>query len=219
MSIDGPFAAEEDVDDIEALRRQLVELTQRVEDAERRAEQAERRADRAERAAHAHSAHLRAVLRKVQYNTSKPGRDTWNHVLGRLCDLDIEDYRQDPMQHLPAVERVGSAVQRHESVIEEQGRATPDPMAENWEKVLDVARNVSDQPDHVRGDGYTQLFWKDVQSATGHGDRHCKRLIEQLGETFEGADWIPYESPSPANNHSVVKKRLLIDLDVWPEEG
>ena len=204
-------ARTEDVDGTEELRRELSELRDR-------AEEAEERADRAEQVAHTHSAHLRAVLRAVERNKHKPGRETWNHVLSRLCRFDIDDYRADPMHLLTDVERVGNAIERHESIIEEQQRATPNPMADNWERVLELARNVSDQADHIRGDGYTQLFWKDIQSATGHGDRHCKRLIEQLGERYDGVDWQPYEPPRPSNNHSTRRKRLLIDLNVWSDE-
>ena len=226
MSTDDDVGVPDDVDDVEELRRHVINLAQRVQEAEQRAADAEReaaaarqRAKRAERAAHAHSAHLRAVLEAVERNQNKPGRETWNHVLSRLCRLDLDDYRADPMRHLTAVERVGSTIERHESIIDEQKRATPDPMMDNWESILEVARNVADDPEHMRGDGFTKLFWKDIKGATGHSERHCKRLIEQLGESMEGADWIPYESPSPSNNHSVVRKTLLVDLSVWSEDG
>lgn len=205
---------EQRVENVEAENR---ELRDTVDQVQRENRELRKRAERAEAAAHAQSAHVRYLLAKVEKNGEKPGRFVWNQFFANLCDLDIDDYEGDPVSHLPSVKRLGGMIRRHESLIEENGGSvSSDPMSDNWQAAVETAQNLKNNAKHARQDGYVQLFAENLEAATGHGNRHCLKLIEDLAEAHEGADWQSYRR-NVKQGGSDRKKALLIDLDVWGE--
>ncbi|WP_363467852.1 hypothetical protein [Halogeometricum borinquense] len=140
-----------------------------------------------------------------------------NHLLVALTNADVDDYRADPMRLREEVAEVGSMVYRHESIVEEQRSAVDDPMSENWSKIVEAAQNLDGTSGHTRPDNYVALYGSDIVQATGHSERYALNLIEKFGQddSKKGVTWKPHEPPQPSNNHSVKKKTLLVDLDVW----
>lgn len=153
-------------------------------------------------------------LEKSQERSTYLPRTVFNHFLQRLCQIDVDDYSADPFPQLSEVERVGAMIQRHESVIEENDGPTVDAMKENWVACVKAAQNHENDPQHARMNGYVALFAENIQTATGHTRRHCRTLIETLGDEYEGAKWLAHER-NLKEGGSDRRKQLLIDLDVW----
>lgn len=121
---------------------------------------------------------------------------------------------------LDEFEKLRDTVDDFEGFMESYGVEKPRNQDEAWVKIVDLARNVQDNPNHcIQGSNEVSLFIEDLEKATGYSDRHCSDLIEEYGKDKQGTRWIKHEPASAANNHNATKKQLVLDLNVWGEDA
>jgi hypothetical protein len=185
----------------------IQQLVENLREERRRRRELEDRIDELE-------AQLTGVENSIANDTSVD-RVAWNMLLEHLVpDLEVDDYTAEPHEHLQHVSQVSNAISRHESLLEEEADDDADP----WMQIVQAAVNNQDDPDHRAQGSYVSLFVDDVKTATGFSKRYCQELIEDYGEEYEGADWIPHEQASAQNNHNGRRKQLLVDVDVWADQ-
>jgi hypothetical protein len=141
----------------------------------------------------------------------------FNKVLAALVE-DVDDYSAITREDVEQVEDLRSMILRHESIIEEKQENPDDPQQANWLRCVEEARRCDGMSKHVRQDGYVALYVDDVAKACDCSERHARRLIEDLGDEFEGAEWLEHQPASASNGHNSRPKQLLVDLDVWGNE-
>jgi len=172
---------------------------------------------------------------RVDKNADKPGRMTVNLLFDALIDEDIDDYTADPGRHRDAVAEFGEMIQSIntrlnavEEVAEEEQSISGDPSVQNWQAIVDKARNLKGHADHQAANNQVKLFVKQIMGAVGCSDTWASELIEAYGadpgETPKGkrgTRWKPHKKMSngrQTESSGIQKKALYIDLDVWGEE-
>lgn len=190
-------------DELEKVRDENRELHDRVDELENKNDE------------------LRSEIEDV--NSQSITKTSANHVFSSILGQEADDYNADVYQHKTAAEdfndRFGeleAAVKRHESVIEEEGTATGDTKEQAWKQVVKVAENLSGHQKHALPDDRVLLYAKQIEEATGYGNRRALQLIEEWPEEKEGVSFRPYKRLSTG----VQQKALKVDLNVWggPDE-
>lgn len=166
---------------------------------------------------------------RVDENAKKKvGRDGVNLLLDELLGGGIEDFTADPFEHREQVAAfndrfsdIENTVQRHDSIIEEQGAASGDDKDVHWWNIVDAAQNAQGLSEHTLPNNWVLLFADDMAKATSVGERRCSQLIEEFAEEKEGVELRPYEripSSRTTEGATVQRKAIKIDLDVWGED-
>lgn len=143
---------------------------------------------------------------------------TMNHLLERLIpELEVDNYKDDPMQNLATVETFGKKLTQTVDAVEESPEnPSGDPMTENWRNIVEHTRTLEDDPNHAMRDGWVALYAQDVANATDCSRRWARTLIEDLGDDHEGAKWRTARENKKEGSEDR-KKALLVNLDVWGE--
>lgn len=149
-------------------------------------------------------------------------RTAFADLASAITGRDISRTNQMPESAqiiLDEFEKLRDTVDDFEEFMESYGVEKPRNQDEAWVKIVNLARNVQDNPNHsIKGSNEVSLFIEDLEKATGYSDRHCSDLIEEYGKEKQGTRWIKHEPASAANNHNATKKQLVLDLGVWGED-
>lgn len=172
---------------------------------------------------------------RVERNGQKPDRVNINVLLEALCGEEIDDFQAAPVEHKDAVEEFGQLVQTMnqrlnavEEVAEEEQSLSGDPSVQNWQAIVEKARNLKGHADHQAADGQVKLFVKQIMGAVGCSDTWASKLIEQYGADPDehtkgkrGTRWQQHQKITTSRkteSSNVQRKALYIDLDVWGED-
>lgn len=148
-----------------------------------------------------------------------------NQLIQALVNnTDSVDTSAHPIENRQVLNDFGNRVETMEvlgkqlsSKVESIYDDSVDGKEQAWIKIVEAAQRLSGQQKHTLPNNRVKLHKENIAQATGKSERQARNYIEDFGENKEGADWQPYERPSPSNNRKGKKKALIVDLDVWEE--
>lgn len=139
---------------------------------------------------------------------------------------DVDDYSKDPMQYTDhfeqihdRVESVEKSVSSHETRLENVGTKKSQGKEDAWLATVTAAHNLYGMRDENTGPNQTAyLYIGNLEQATGYSDRRCSQLIDEWAEEKPGTKKRDYRRGETQTRGNSRRKRLAVDLEVWPEE-
>lgn len=112
-----------------------------------------------------------------------------------------------------------SAIDRHESVIQESKTAGCDT-SDHWWAVVEAAHNLQGSPNHGLPDNWVKLYRENIAQATGLSAKRGQQLIDEWADDDSrkhkrGTKKQAYDPGSAANNNESQRKALFVDLNIW----
>ena len=137
-------------------------------------------------------------------------------------DVESVDVSSHPMQNRGVLEDFGTRLEKLELRYQEVSSKTDSLYDDSvngkeqaWVSIVDASKKLVGDSEHTLPGNRVKLYRENISQATGKTKKMAQNYIEDFGDGKEGADWQPYEPPSPATNNECRKKALIIDLDVW----
>jgi cell division septum initiation protein DivIVA len=134
-------------------------------------------------------------------------------------DQNIVTRQEDARDLQHRVSDLESTAKQHASTVDAINSGDVDGPDEAWVAVRNEAKRAQGHPDHDLGENRVRLYADDIAKATGRSERMAQNYIEDFGEDKRGTSWRPYKPPSNANGGEVQRKSLVVDLDVWGDDG
>lgn len=181
------------------------------------------------------SQRVEELEKQVDKNSDKPDRMNINLLLDALTGGQIDDFQASPAENRDALEEFGQLVRQMstrlnavEEIAEAEQSLSGDPSVQNWQAIVEKARNLKGHADHQAANDQVKLFVKQIMGAVGCSDTWASELIEQYGADPEdhskgkrGTDWQEHKKITTSRkteSSNVQQKALYVDLSVWAEE-
>jgi hypothetical protein len=212
-------AADSDVSEITALRKQVESLSELVEQQAQRIDELEQQVEQ-------NTDSINSALTYSEFNLVM--REFGNDPDGKLIQDVTEDAIQSGAKDVASEvgDRLNHVEQRttkaHDRLDQRQKGNGADE-AEHWEKVVELAHRVKDQQKHQATGSYIQLWKDDIASAIDPGERRASQLMDEWGGERDGASekngmrYEPWSPKSNAKNGAQRRKHILVDIDYWED--